>query len=473
MKKLTIRLASLLVAAVTLIGSVNAQSNIMYGSSRNPLMNTANPAFFPSHSRAYLSLPGVNLDFSSPLAYSSIFSYDSTQNKTIINANSLLDTLANGEKIRLGSNINAAGLGIDFGKFFITLSAQAKLDFGFGLPQGLVTFISEGNYGHTGEDAIELLDGNLVNARLYDEIALGFGVKLGENLTVGLRAKLLNGYLDISNGGSSLTLTTAPDYSTMTADMNLDMNYAGAIDFEYDSVKGKYNYKINNYMPKNYGLNIDLGVRYATDLFEVSASIIDLGPGIHWAENINKIVSAREDNTFTFTGVDVSNLMQGGTLDSTYSQVLIDSLKALAEYKVVDGGDDYWTSIPTKVNVGGMFHITKGVSAGLLFHGEFERGLVKVGDVFKTKNVGFYSRTSAIARVNLYDWVEVVASASMLTSNNKINWFNPGIGLTLTPLRAFQVYTFIDYISNLYLIDAKHLNVSVGLNIFFGSSSAD
>ncbi|MBO7490434.1 MAG: hypothetical protein J6T88_09165 [Bacteroidales bacterium] len=463
---------ALLAMLMALPQALNAQSNIMYGASRNPLMNTANPAFFPSHSRVYLALPGVNLDFSSPLSYSSIFQYDTAEQKTYINANSLLDTLANGEKIRFGTNIHAFGLGLNFNNFFITLSAQAKADIGFGLPNGLVTFLNEGNYNHVGDDAIELLDGNLVNVRLYDEFALGIGVRLlDDHLTVGFRAKVLNGYLDVSNAGSSLTLTTSPDYSTMTADMNLDMNYAGAIDFVYDSAQGKYTYNITNYLTNNYGVNFDLGVRYENDFLEASASIIDLGPGIHWNDNIKKIVSARENNTFTFTGMDVSTIMQGGTLDSTYSQMLIDSLKSLAEYKFVDGGEDYWTSIPTKVNVGGMFKLTPGVSAGLLFHGEFERGLVKVGEVFQNKTVGFYSRTSLLARVNIHDWVEVVAAASVLSSNGSWSWLNPGVGLTLTPFRTLQVYTFLDYISNIYLVDAKHLNVSVGLNLFLGSSS--
>lgn len=463
---------ALMFVAVATTQNANAQSNIMYGSSRNPLMNSANPAFFPNHSRVYLSLPGANVNINSPLAYSSVFSYDSTQNKTNINLNSILDTMSNGEQLRLGTNINAVGLGIDFGKFFLTLSTQAKVDFGFGMPQGLVTFLSEGNYGHTGDDVIELLDGNLISARVYGEAAIGFGLRLNDNLTVGARAKLLVGYLDLSNAGSSLTMATAPDYSSLTADMNLNMNYTSAIDITTDTVNNTTNVNVRTYMPKNYGVNFDLGARYETDLFEVSASIVDFGPGIHWTDGIKRIVSAREDNTFTFTGVDVSNMMQGGTLDSTYTQVLIDSLKALAEYKTIDGGDAYWTAIPTKVNLGGMIHITKGVSAGLLFHGEFDRGLVKVGDVFKTKTVGFYSRTSALARVNLYDWVEVVASASVLTSNGHWNWFNPGIGITLTPFRTFQLYTFIDYMSNFYIVDTKQLNISAGLNIFFGSSSA-
>lgn len=467
----------LAVAVVVIMASIpangNAQSNIMYGSTRNPLMNSANPAFFPNHSRVYLALPGANIDFSSPLAYSSIFQYDSAAGKTFINANSILDTLANGDKIRFGTNIHAFGLGWNFDKFFITLSAQAKADMGFGMPQGLVTFLNEGNYGHTGDDVIELLDGNLISLRVYGEAALGFGIRLGENLTVGARAKFLMGFLDLSNAGSSLTLTTAPDYSTLTADLNLNMNYTSTFDIVTDSATGNRSVNINSYTPKNYGVNFDLGARYENDLFEVSASIIDLGPGIHWTEGIKKIVSARENNTFVFSGADVSDYMQGGTIDSNYSQMLIDSLSSLAEYKTIDGGEAYWTAIPTKVNVGGMFHFTPGFSAGLLFHGEFERGLVKVGEVFENKTVGFYGRTSLIARVNIHDWVEVVAAASVITSNDTWNWFNPGLGLTLTPFRAIQIYSFIDYISNQYIVDAKHINVSFGLNLFLGSSSAD
>ncbi len=461
--------ASLFLLAAPL--SVSAQSNIMYGSSRNPLMNSANPAFFPSRSRAYLSLPGMNLNLSSPLAYSSIFQYDTAAKQTNINLNSILDTLCD-DKLRFGTNINAVGFGLDLGKFFLTFSTQAKVDFSFGMPSGVVTFLREGNSGYIGDNTLELLDGNIVAARVYGEGAVGFGFRINDELTVAARAKLLIGYLDLSDAGSSLTIRTEPDYSAMTANMDINMNYTSFVDISTDSNTNQTTTHVRTYMPKNYGLNFDLGARYATDLFEVSASILDIGPGIHWKDGVKKIVSANENNSFTFTGVDVSSVMHGGTLDSTYTNMLIDSLKSLAEYKTIEGEGDYWTSIPTKVNIGGMFHITQGVSAGLLFHGEFERGIVKVGDVFKTKNVGFYSRTSVLARANFRDWIEVVASASVLTSNGNWNWFNPGIGITLTPFRAIQLYTFLDYISNIYVVDAKQLNISLGLNLFLGSSSA-
>ena len=168
---LTVTLA-LMAVAVSLPLNVKAQtSSILYGSSRNPLMNSVNPAFFPSNSRVYISLPGVNTNFVSPLAYSSIFQYDSTENKTFINANNILDTLSDNGAMRLGLNVHAVGLGLNFNRFFLTFSTQAKVDVGFSMPQGLITFLNEGNYGHVGDDYIELLDGQLLTARVYGEAA--------------------------------------------------------------------------------------------------------------------------------------------------------------------------------------------------------------------------------------------------------------------------------------------------------------
>lgn len=451
----------------------NSQSNLMYGSSRNPLMNSANPAFFPTHSKVYISLPNANINFTSPLSYNSIFQYDSTQQKTYINANSIIDTLTDGSALRFGTGIYPAGLGIDFGKFFLTLSAMAKVDMGMSMPSGLLTFLTEGNYGHTGDDVIELLNGDLIGARVYGEGALGFGIRLlDNNLTIGARAKLLVGYMDLSNSASSLTIRTAEDYSSMTADLNLDMNMTSCLDITKDTNSGTTSVKVRTVMPKNFGMNFDLGVRYTIGKFDLSASILDFGPGIHWTDGVKKIVSANENNSFTFTGLDVSEAMQGGTMDSTFTRMLIDSLKSLSEYKVIDGGEGYWTSIPTKVNLGGMFNVTDWFSAGLLFHGEFDRGVVKVGEVFKTKTTGFHSRTTLMARAGFKDWIEVVAAASVISSKGDWSFFNPGVGITLTPFRTLQIYTFLDYISNIYLVDAKQFNISFGLNLFFGKGSS-
>ena len=154
-------LAALLVAASQPIFAQS--SNLIYGSSRNPLMNSVNPAFFPNNSRIYLALPNVNLDLASPVAYSDLFTYIPEEQRSVINANQLLDNLTT-NNILFNTNVHAVGLGINTGRIFLTASVQAKVNLMVGLPNGLATLIQEGNVNHLGPDnPIELLDGQLIS----------------------------------------------------------------------------------------------------------------------------------------------------------------------------------------------------------------------------------------------------------------------------------------------------------------------
>ena len=74
------------------------------------------------------------------------------------------------------------------------------------------------------------------------------------------------------------------------------------------------------------------------------------------------------------------------------------------------------------------------------------------------------------ARLGFRDWIEVVASASVISNKSQWDWFNPGVGVTLTPFKTLQIYAFLDYISNIYLIEAKNVNLSLGINLLFGKS---
>lgn len=469
MRKSVFRIAILATLATLLFTPVatNAQSSLMYGSSRNPLMNEQNPAFFPSRTTVFVMLPNFNVSLNSPVSLNSLAKYDKKQNKTIINANKLLDTLSS-DVFRLGFNIHPFGFGLNFRKLFFTFSTQTKIQTSFGIPKGIVTFLEEGNYNYTGDNVIELINGNFINATVYGEAALGAGYRINDNIIVGLRLKGLMGIIDLSNGGSSLTLRTSPDYTSMTANLDLDMNFTVPGELKRDQDSNVTGISIKNYTPKNYGISFDLGGRYVTDLFEVSASILDLGPGIKWTEGIHKVVSKNPNNSFTFTGMDISETMHGGQLDTGFTNMLIDTLKQLTEYRIIDGGEPYWTTIPTKINLGGMYFINSYLSTGLHFHGEFERGLEKVDDVFKSKITGFYSRTSLIFRANVKDWLEFIASASVLQSHGNWDWFNPGVGITLAPFHTLQFYLFLDYISTLPLVDAKQVNLSFGLNLMIG-----
>lgn len=468
-RKLFVALFALLMLVVP--AQVMAQnSNILYVSSRNPHSNSVNPAFFPSRNRMFIALPCVNVDFTSPLSYSNIFTYNPGDTITTINVNNILDTLSHDGRIRLGTNVRGAAIGFRFGDNFLTASASANVNVGFSLPKGLLTLAKEGNYNYTGEDNyLELIDGQMLTLRAYGEGAIGFGRTFGK-LTVGVRAKMLVGYYDFSMGGTSMRLYTGDDYNSLRADLDLQIHNASAVEINVDSTTNQISVNTNNinYFPNNRGFNFDLGVRYDNGLFELSASVIDLGKGIHWQDNVSQLVNANGEAGITFTGLSVDSLFVNGKMDSNYLNQYVDSLKAMTQFSKVDGAD-YWTTIPTKVNLAGLVNITPTLSAGIIFHGEFERGLTRVGDVFKTRTVGFYSSTSILGRINLMDWIEIAASFSVISNNSQVNWFNPGLGITLTPFRAIQVYAAMDYISNRYIIDAKQFNITAGVSLMFGN----
>jgi hypothetical protein len=139
-----------------------------------------------------------------------------------------------------------------------------------------------------------------------------------------------------------------------------------------------------------------------------------------------------------------------------------------------DSGD-YWYSIPTKINLGASYSFLKMFRAGVLFHGQLDRGLT-----FLTKsNSAIYDSIQDIANTfrwnttlslsaNLFNWAEVVVGNSLVYDGNKLDVINPGFGIILTPFTVLQVYTMFDYVSSFYITESKAFNVRVGLNLLIG-----
>ena len=138
--------------------------------------------------------------------------------------------------------------------------------------------------------------------------------------------------------------------------------------------------------------------------------------------------------------------------------------------------EDYWFSIPTKINFGASFNFAKMLRAGLLLHGQFDRGLLSkknkldLGpDVINT----FRFNTTLSFGANLFNWFEVTAGTSFVYDGNKFNFFNPGVGLVFTPGTAIQLYLIGDYVSSIYLVQAKSFNVKFGVNLLFGNGGGN
>ena len=80
----------------------------------------------------------------------------------------------------------------------------------------------------------------------------------------------------------------------------------------------------------------------------------------------------------------------------------------------------------------------------------------------------FRFNTTVSFGVNLFNWAEFIVGNSFVGDGNKFDAINPGFGIVLTPATIFQIYLMGDYMSSLYLVEAKDFNIRLGLNILIG-----
>ncbi len=214
----------------------------------------------------------------------------------------------------------------------------------------------------------------------------------------------------------------------------------------------------------NTGLAFDLGAKYDWGPFTFSLAINDLSAGIHWKNNVITWRPQGGQGVIEFTGMDVSSILDHGEMSTDSLSAYIEERLGNMTPTMVDSGD-YWFAVPTKINLGASYSFAKMFRAGLLFHGQFDRGLLCKGNDGVENTFRF--NTTLSCSVNLANWVEAVVGSSIVYDGESLDLFNPGFGLILTPGTFFQLYFMTDYVSSFYLTDSKAFNIKVGLGLLF------
>ncbi len=452
----------------------NETNNMFYHTLRTPQTNLLNPALFPTNTTWYITFPGLDFQFGSPVAVSDFIKYDAASQRTIINLDSMMNNLTDGSKFRLGANVNLLGFGFKAGNTFINFNTRLINQVNIGFPTEMVNALRIGNIDENGNvrPVVEMLDGDVINATSYLETALGVAQHFEDiHLTVGLRAKLLFGVANVQTDNTRLEFVTDPNMDSVTARMYYEIQAATFA--PYDTTQKKFIFNVSDILSNsNTGFAFDLGAKYDWGPFTFSFAINDLSAGIHWKNNVMTWRPENGQGNITFNGLDITNMLNGGTFS-------LDSLSTYIENQLHDmtptkqDSGDYWFSIPTKINLGASYNFGSIFRAGFLFHGQFDRGLLSKSNslglgVNNTENTFRWNTTLSIG-MNLYDWMEITAANSIVYDSKKIDPFNPGVGIVLTPGRIFQLYIMGDYVSNFYLTDAKAFNLKLGLNLLFGT----
>lgn len=476
-KQLTIAAVFMALFCGSAMAQYSETNNLLYHTFRTPQSTDHNAAFFPNKNTFYLRLPGLGMQFGSPLSLS-----DMVRNQgdtlTVIDINKAFDAMRKNNRIHFDADINLVGFGLKVHNTFFTFNTRLVAIFNLGIPVSVIDALSHGNADASGNaiSEIEILNGNLMNTTAYGEIAVGGGHYFEPiGLTVGARAKYLWGILNIQTDNTRAVLTTANNFEQINMDLYYQFQESALVNFDSTGKMTSSTAEIMNIFGGNGGFAFDLGTKFDLGPFSFSLGINDLSAGIHWHKNVNNITPKNGHMTLTFSGEDATTMLHGGTLNT-------DSLAAY--YKDLFTGirpasgnaSDYWYSIPTKINLGASFSFAKMLRAGLLLHGQFDRGLFsKTNKLDLGKDVvnTFRFNSTLSFGANLFNWFELTAGNSFVYDGNKLSFFNPGVGLVFTPGTVVQLYLIGDYVSSIYLVQAKSFNFKVGVNLLFGNGGGN
>lgn len=476
-KQLIIAAAITALFCGTAMAQYNETNNLFYHTFRTPQSGDLNAAFYPNKNTFYLRLPGVGMQFGSPLSLQDIVR-NQGDTLTVVDLNKAFDAMRSNNRIHFDADINLLGFGFKVHNTFITFNTRLVAISNFGIPVSVVDALCKGNVDANGNaiGEIEIMNGDLFNTTMYGEIAVGGGHYFEPiGLTVGARAKYLWGVLNIQTDNTRATLTTSDNFEQINVDLYYQFQESALVNFDTTGKMTTSVGEIFNIFGGNGGFSFDLGAKYDMGPFTFSLGINDLTAGIHWHKNVNTVTPKNGHVQMTFNGEDATTMLHGGKLNTdslvAYYQSLFTGIRPASGTAA-----DYWYSIPTKINLGASYSFAKMLRAGILLHGQFDRGLLSKNnkldlgqDVVNT----FRFNTTVSFGANVFNWLEVTAGNSLVYDGKKLNFFNPGVGLIFTPGTVVQLYLVSDYVSSIYLVKAKAFNFKFGLNILIGNGGAN
>lgn len=472
MKKINI--ATIILGVIATLGAApkaSAQNDlftndIFYHAMRSPQTNNLNPAFFPRETKFYLTLPQVQASFGFPISYNDIgFRYDPAKDKTYLNLSQLANSITeNNNKFHFSSEIDILGFGVKVNKLFFTFSSQIHTTGTLTFPVDLLKMLNNTKQTNSVgiENALHLASSDLATINSFVKFSVGGGYDFDPiPLTIGGHINVLNGLANVNTDQTDIKLYATDNYyNKLIADVDYSIYSAGLINFDTGGV-----IKLESGIPLNAGVTIDLGASYRLKDATFSFSIVDLGPGVRWNNRTKH--SHPINSCIEFDGFALSQMLDSGQFKENFFKDFGDSLTNLLKMET-ESAESYWYAVPTKINLGASYTFLKYFRAGLLFHGEWEKGLIHLDKNVKITDNTFRFNTSISLSASLFDWAEIFFANSVVFDGDNTDLLNPGVGLSITPFRVFQVYAVVDYISDIRLVNAKSFNCAFGINLLFG-----
>jgi len=342
------------------------------------------------------------------------------------------------------TTILAVGLQRD--DYYFTFTIQEKDNLASLYTRDLVNFAMKGNTQYEGQWI------NLTGSGVYynhvREFAIGVSKVKNNALTVGIKAKLLFGKLNVTTGSTKIRMFT--EENTLNLMFETDGGFNSSLPYSMavgaDGIY-RFNSRYSNsfssfaFNRKNPGLAFDLGFIYQySDRVTFSGSLLDLG--LVWYRSNLTNYSVKGDYLYQGPGADsmIAERFLWDVFDALNANV-----EANLEYQ------PYVYFLDPRLYLGATFRLNEMLDANLLLYNQFMPAKIQT-----SVNASLISRPLK----------NMEASLSWSYMNRSIS--NVGIGLAYgrSPVQFYLVSD--NMLGFFWPMSAKNVNVRFGVNLHFG-----
>ena len=401
--------------------------------------------------------PGLG-NFGANIQYSSLGIYDLF--KSEFNLKKLVDLLEDENYIYVNFNHNLKTLGIRAGDGMISYNHNFRVNGYANFNYCLFKLLAFGNMEFLGED-------NPANVKFdwdtqaYHEYALGYQFSATDWLSIGFRAKLLFGIVDLSTEALEMSLYTDPESHAVyfKEDILVRFSLPRMFQLENGSMNANGPFGLADFY-HNPGFGLDLAASFRIgQRFNVTAAVNDLGR-IRWKENNMQLTGKLSENgqyyeedALAFDGIDADHLNLFFT-DREYRNAVMDTLSDCFEFKTETTGE-YYTKLPPTFLVRGSFDLNKSNRFIAQFQGCFR------GDGFRPAFTVAYNGC-------FFNKIDLSGTCTM----TKGSLLNLGMGLGFK-FGAFQMYAATSNWLNLKVGGQKVRNYQAGIVFTIGQVEKD
>ena len=438
-----------LILLLVFIGGLTYSQNLtLYGNRFVPQSVKSNPASVPT-AKFHFGLPLI-----SSIGLSAVNSgfyisdmFETVNGETQLTMTNAIDKMGDNNYIGLAFDMDYLSFGFKVkDKNYFSLSLTERIDFNIDYSRSFMLFLNEG-------PGADMFIGDSVNientgfrANHYRELGINYSRQINDQLSVGVKPKILFGIGNFQN--------TTTDIAFLTEETDFDLSVLSTISINTSGLSTVLDTTANfdpiTYFTNtgNLGFGIDLGGVYkVNDKAELSMSLTDFGI-IQWKNDAKRYYN--NNATFKFEGVDLNQMLS----DSNFTQNFADSLTDI--FGLTEAEADYNTFLSTKIYLGGNYRVSKGIMLSVLGRGEIFRNQI-------------YPSFTAASHFRLRNFL--YASLSYSALNRSYN--NIGGALTMN-LGTVQLYASSDNIFGVSRMDyAKNLNVRFGVNVVAGYKDND